>query len=319
MVLARLGGTVPALVRHRPLHLNRTGVRNTHLCQRQRAVLGTSGVTHFLHDGFSDVIYLLLPIWQAELGLSLAQTGVLKSCYSGALATCQVPAGLLAERDRGDLTRPEREETLEELRREIKGRDLVEVVPKTLAVTDEDVPISRTIVSTAVKERAVVTTHDDPLVSLELVEATIRAAGVDDAVLAVPALAREIELALGVAVGISLGCYRIVVGDPIHWYIMAGYVVVVLQTLVAEVYGETRSDREHLARDCRAERVSAEGRAMVARLENFTGFFIGQAGPDRHAITQRFCQCHYIWFDTVMLEGEPFAGAAHASLYFVQH
>ncbi|SGY89880.1 DUF1538 domain-containing protein [Moritella viscosa] len=43
----------------------------------------------------------------------------------------------------------------------------------------------------------------------------------------------RLSVALGVAIGISLGCYRIVVGDPIHWYIMAGYVVVVSQTLVA--------------------------------------------------------------------------------------
>ena len=40
----------------------------------------------------------------------------------------------------------------------------------------------------------------------------------------------RITVALGVAVGISLGCYRIVVGDPIHWYIIAGYIVVVIQT-----------------------------------------------------------------------------------------
>lgn len=43
----------------------------------------------------------------------------------------------------------------------------------------------------------------------------------------------RLSVALGVAIGISLGCYRIVVGDPIHWYIMAGYVVVVIQTLFA--------------------------------------------------------------------------------------
>lgn len=43
----------------------------------------------------------------------------------------------------------------------------------------------------------------------------------------------RISVAIGVAVGISLGCYRIVVGDPIHWYIIAGYVLVVLQTAVA--------------------------------------------------------------------------------------
>jgi hypothetical protein len=43
----------------------------------------------------------------------------------------------------------------------------------------------------------------------------------------------RISVALGVAIGISLGCYRIVVGDPIHWYIMAGYIVVVIQTMFA--------------------------------------------------------------------------------------
>lgn len=43
----------------------------------------------------------------------------------------------------------------------------------------------------------------------------------------------RISVALGVAVGISLGCYRIVVGDPLHWYIIGGYVLVVLQTTVA--------------------------------------------------------------------------------------
>ena len=42
----------------------------------------------------------------------------------------------------------------------------------------------------------------------------------------------RLSVAFGVAVGISLGCYRIVVGDPIHYYIMVGYVIVVLQTLV---------------------------------------------------------------------------------------
>lgn len=43
----------------------------------------------------------------------------------------------------------------------------------------------------------------------------------------------RIAVAIGVAVGISLGCYRIVVGDPIHWYIIVGYVIVVIQTTFA--------------------------------------------------------------------------------------
>ena len=40
----------------------------------------------------------------------------------------------------------------------------------------------------------------------------------------------RIAVALGVASGISLGCYRIVVGDPIHYYIMVGYFIVIIQT-----------------------------------------------------------------------------------------
>jgi len=40
----------------------------------------------------------------------------------------------------------------------------------------------------------------------------------------------RISVAIGVAVGIALGSYRIVVGHPLHYYIIAGYVVVVIQT-----------------------------------------------------------------------------------------
>ncbi|WP_428772085.1 DUF1538 domain-containing protein [Vibrio sp.] len=43
----------------------------------------------------------------------------------------------------------------------------------------------------------------------------------------------RLAVALGVAFGIALGSYRIVVGDPIHYYIIAGYVVVVIQTCYA--------------------------------------------------------------------------------------
>ena len=43
----------------------------------------------------------------------------------------------------------------------------------------------------------------------------------------------RIAVALGVAVGITLGVFRIVIGAPIHWFIIVGYVVVVAQTLRA--------------------------------------------------------------------------------------
>ena len=68
------------------------------MIRRARAVLGTACATHFVHDGFSDIVYVLLPIWSAEFGLNFAQVGLLKSVYSGGMAGGQIPAGILAER-----------------------------------------------------------------------------------------------------------------------------------------------------------------------------------------------------------------------------
>lgn len=48
---------------------------------------------------------------------------------------------------------------------------------------------------------------------------------------AINANSLRIAVAIGVAIGISLGSYRIVVGHPIHYYIITGYVVVVIQTM----------------------------------------------------------------------------------------
>jgi MFS family permease len=63
-----------------------------------RRVLATCGLAHFAHDGFSDTIYLLLPVWAEAFGLSHAQVGILKTVFSGSLASSQLPAGLIAER-----------------------------------------------------------------------------------------------------------------------------------------------------------------------------------------------------------------------------
>jgi hypothetical protein len=43
----------------------------------------------------------------------------------------------------------------------------------------------------------------------------------------------RIAVAIGVAVGIALGAFRIVTGTPLHYYIIAGYIVVIIQTLYA--------------------------------------------------------------------------------------
>ncbi|MYE45527.1 MAG: DUF1538 domain-containing protein [Chloroflexi bacterium] len=43
----------------------------------------------------------------------------------------------------------------------------------------------------------------------------------------------RIAVAVGVAAGVSLGCFRIVTGTPLPWYIVAAYVVVIVQTYLA--------------------------------------------------------------------------------------
>ncbi|MFL6799411.1 MAG: MFS transporter [Xanthobacteraceae bacterium] len=53
---------------------------------------------HALHDGYTDLIYVMLPIWQQEFGLGYAALGVLRALFSGTMAGFQVPSGLAAER-----------------------------------------------------------------------------------------------------------------------------------------------------------------------------------------------------------------------------
>ncbi len=46
----------------------------------------------------------------------------------------------------------------------------------------------------------------------------------------------RIVVAVGVALGIALGAYRIISGDPIHYYIIAGYLIVIVLTFFAPKY-----------------------------------------------------------------------------------
>ena len=65
---------------------------------RARAVLAAACSIHFVHDGFSDILYVLLPIWANEFRLTFAQVGLIRTAYSGGMAAFQIPAGFLAER-----------------------------------------------------------------------------------------------------------------------------------------------------------------------------------------------------------------------------
>ncbi len=58
---------------------------------------------HFIDDGFTDSIYLLLPFIAAELSLNFSQIGLLKGVFSGSMSLFQVPLSFLGERI-GELT-----------------------------------------------------------------------------------------------------------------------------------------------------------------------------------------------------------------------
>jgi MFS family permease len=64
----------------------------------ERRAAGVACGAHALHDGFTDVIFVLLPLWQREFGLGYAEVGMLRGIYAGTMATFQIPAALLAER-----------------------------------------------------------------------------------------------------------------------------------------------------------------------------------------------------------------------------
>ncbi|WP_073523582.1 MFS transporter [Pseudomonas fluorescens] len=64
---------------------------------RRRALVAGCGA-HAVHDGLTDVIYVLLPIWQAQFGLSYAQIGLLRGAYAGMMAGFQLLASRAAAR-----------------------------------------------------------------------------------------------------------------------------------------------------------------------------------------------------------------------------
>ena len=64
----------------------------------ERRALGVASGAHALHDGYTDLIYVMLPVWQAEFGLSYMALGILRGLFTGTMAGLQIPAGLLAER-----------------------------------------------------------------------------------------------------------------------------------------------------------------------------------------------------------------------------
>jgi MFS family permease len=75
-----------------------TAVPTASTKQDERRALGVACGAHALHDGYTDLVYVMLPIWQGEFGLGFAALGLMRTVFSGTLAGFQIPAGFLAER-----------------------------------------------------------------------------------------------------------------------------------------------------------------------------------------------------------------------------
>ena len=64
----------------------------------ERRAAGVACAAHALHDGYTDLIYVKLPVWQKEFGLGYAELGLLRGLFSGTMAGFQIPSGLIAWR-----------------------------------------------------------------------------------------------------------------------------------------------------------------------------------------------------------------------------
>jgi MFS family permease len=65
--------------------------------RRFRSLAAASGA-HAVHDGLTDLIYVLLPVWQAQFAISYAQVGLLRASYAGTMAGFQLLASRAARR-----------------------------------------------------------------------------------------------------------------------------------------------------------------------------------------------------------------------------
>jgi MFS transporter, FSR family, fosmidomycin resistance protein len=66
--------------------------------------LWTACAAHALHDGYTDLIYLLLPIWQADFAIGYGALAFLRALAAASMAGLQVPMGRIAERIGGRTT-----------------------------------------------------------------------------------------------------------------------------------------------------------------------------------------------------------------------
>ena len=64
----------------------------------QRRDLVGACLAHMLHDGYTDQMYALLPVWQSEFALSYAGLAIIRMLYYGTMGALQVPGDKLLGR-----------------------------------------------------------------------------------------------------------------------------------------------------------------------------------------------------------------------------
>jgi MFS family permease len=70
---------------HEPSQIHSPGRRN----------LIAACLAHALHDGYTDQLYALLPVWQTQFGLSYAGLAAVRALYSGTMGGLQLPGNRL--------------------------------------------------------------------------------------------------------------------------------------------------------------------------------------------------------------------------------
>ena len=59
---------------------------------RQKRTLIGACLAHALHDGYTDQLYALLPVWQSQFGLSYAGLAIVRAIYYGTMGGLQIGA-----------------------------------------------------------------------------------------------------------------------------------------------------------------------------------------------------------------------------------
>lgn len=59
--------------------------------EKKKSLTGAC-LAHAVHDGYTDALYVFLPVWQAQFGLSYAMLAVIRALYSGTMGGLQIPA-----------------------------------------------------------------------------------------------------------------------------------------------------------------------------------------------------------------------------------